>query len=86
MTATQALRKEVKKYVDKADDKSLRIVKAILKKEQEVQEEEDMGDEDWDDLPKEFQILLEEAIKETDEGGGMLHEEVVAKYPQWFRK
>jgi hypothetical protein len=34
MTATQVLRKEVKKYVDKADDKSLRIVKAILEKEQ----------------------------------------------------
>jgi hypothetical protein len=81
MTATEALRKEVKKYIDKADDKSLRIVKAILEIEQEYEEEED-----WDDLPKEFQILLEEAIKETDAGGGMLHEEVVAKYPQWFRK
>jgi len=84
MTATEALRKEVKQYIDQADDRSLRIVKAILKKEQE--EEEDIEDEDWDKLPREFQILLEEAIKETDAGGGMLYEEVVAKYPQWFGK
>lgn len=32
MTTTQALRKQVKKYVDKADEKSLRKVNAILEK------------------------------------------------------
>ena len=31
MAETEALRKQVKKYIDKADEKSLRMVQAILK-------------------------------------------------------
>jgi len=86
MTATEALRKEAKKYIDEADDKSLRIVKAILKKERQEEEDTENGEVDWDDLPEELQMRIDRAIKQTDEGGGTLHEEVVAKYPQWFRK
>lgn len=88
MTATEVLRQEVKQYIDRADDKSLRIVKAIL----EIEQEEDEGDiedgeVDWDELPEELQIMIDRAIKQADEGGGMPHEEVVAKYySQWFRK
>ena len=87
MTVTEALRKEVKKYVDKADDKSLRIVKAILEKEQQEEEDTENGEVYWDDLPEELQMRIDRAIKQADEGGGMPHEEVVAKYyGQWFRK
>jgi hypothetical protein len=38
MTAIQALRNEVKQYVDKADDKALRMVKAIVEIKQEGNE------------------------------------------------
>lgn len=69
MTATEVLRKEVKQYIDRADDKSLRIVKAILEIEQEEDEDEDtLGEEKWDDLPKELQLLIDRAIEEGDEG------------------
>lgn len=46
MTTTDALRKQVKKYVEKADEKSLRIVHAIL----EIEE----GHDFWDELPSYF--------------------------------
>jgi hypothetical protein len=57
MKATEVLREEVKLYIDKADDKSLRFMKAILEIEQ-VEDDEDMEYEDWDDLPKELRALI----------------------------
>lgn len=43
MTTNEALRKQVKKYVDKADEKTLRGVNAIL----EIDQQSDF----WDELP-----------------------------------
>jgi hypothetical protein len=38
-------------------------------------------------LPEELQMRIDRAIKQADEGGGMPHEEVAAKYySKWFRK
>jgi len=85
MTATEILRKEVKQYIDKADDKSLRMVKAMLKVEQE-EDMDSLEEESWDDLPKELQLLIENGIKEGEEGKVIPYEEVKKKYGQWFRK
>lgn len=85
MTATEVLRKEVKQYIDEADDKSLRIVKAILKIELEDKDTEE--DEDWwDELPEELQALIETGLKESEQGGGIPHEEIVKIYSKWFKK
>ncbi len=88
MTAREVLREEVKQYIEQADDKSLRIVKAIL--EIELEEETDDngdGEVDWDELPEELKTRIDRAIKQGNEGGGMPHEDVVAKYyGKWFRK
>lgn len=78
MTATQALRKEVKKYIDKADDKSLRIVRAILEIEQEV--------DIWDKLPDHVKADVEEAKLESKRGEGFSTEEVMKKYEKWLTK
>ncbi len=85
MTATQILRKEVKKYIDKADDKSLRIVKAILEIEQE-EDEANMEPENFDDLPEELRLSIDLGLKDADEGNVISHEEMKKKYSQWFRK
>jgi hypothetical protein len=85
MTATEALREEVKKYIDNADDKSLRMVKAILEIEQE-EDESSLEPENWDDLPKELQLIIDQGIKEGDEGNVMSYEQVKEKYSEWFRK
>ena len=79
MTATEVLRKKVKQYIDKADDKSLRRVQAILEVDQE---ETDW----WDELPHEVQASLERALKESEEGKGIPHAQMVEKYSKWFKK
>jgi len=88
MTATQMLREEVKKYVDKADDKVLRMVKAILEIEQEEEDEDEanMESENWDDLPQALRESIDKGIKEADEGKGIPHEQVMEMYSQWFKK
>ena len=77
MTTTEALHKEVLELVDKADDKSLRIVKAILKIEQEEEVEE--GDW-WDELPVQVQNMIDKSIKDGDDGKGISHEEMMEKH------
>jgi hypothetical protein len=79
MTATEVLRKQIKQSIDKADDRSLRRIQAILEVDQEEEEW-------WDDLPREIQASLERALKESEEGKGISHEQMLAKYSQWFKK
>jgi len=88
MSATEVLREDVKELIDHAGDELLRKVKAMLEVEiEEDLDEKNMEEENWDDLPEELQAMIDRGIKQADEGGGMPHEEVVAKYyPQWFTK
>ena len=79
MTATELLRKQVKQSIDKADGRSLRRIQAILEVDQE---EEDW----WDELPREVKASLEKALKESEEGKGIPHEQMLEKYSKWFKK
>ncbi len=68
MTTTEALRKQVKKYVDKADENSLRRVNAILEIDQS-------SNEWWKD--KEFVAELDrryEAMESGEDKGVTLKE------------
>lgn len=78
MTETEILREQVKQYVEHADNKSLRIVQAIL----EIEQEEDW----WEELPAEVQQMLEAAIKEGDEGKGISNDQMMEKHSKWFKK
>ena len=78
MTTTDALRKQVQKYVALADEKSLRIVQAIL----EIEQENDW----WDNMPDNVRKSVEIAIKESDEGQTLPHDEVMKMYKQWLKK
>ncbi|MES2702681.1 MAG: hypothetical protein V4649_08590 [Bacteroidota bacterium] len=77
MVATEALRKQVKKQIDKADDKSLRLIQAILEIEQE-----DL----WDTLPDNVKADVQEAKKQSARGEGRPHDEVFKKYDKWRTK
>ena len=90
MTTTDVLREEVRQYIDIADDKSLRMVKALLQielEEDDTEEDEaNMEEENWDDLPKELKLMIDKGIKEANEGKGTPHEQVMEKYSKWFKK
>ncbi len=72
MNSTTNIRKEVNQYLDIADDRILKIVHNILK----TDAEEDF----WDELPHSVQKYIQTAIKQSVEGKGKSHKEVMAKY------
>ena len=78
MTMTEALRMQVKHYIDLADEKSLKMVKAML----EVDQEDDF----WDSLPDEVKADVEEAERQSKRGEGTPHAEVFKKYEKWLTK
>lgn len=78
MTMTEALRMQVQHYVEIADEKSLRRVKAML----EVDQEDDF----WDALPDEVKADVEEAILQSERGEGRPHAEVFKQYEKWLTK
>jgi predicted transcriptional regulator len=78
MSNTSVLRKEVKKYVDKADDRTLKIVHAMLEAEQDY--------DNWDELPAPLKASISRGLKQADKGEVIPHEEVVKKYKKWFTK
>jgi hypothetical protein len=78
MSAVKQMRNEVKKYIDSADEKVVKMVHAML----EVDAEADW----WDAMPDNVKADVETAIKQADKGELISHEEVKKRYPQWFSK
>jgi hypothetical protein len=72
MPTTANVRNEVNQYLDIADERILKIVHNILK----TDAEEDFSDE----LPIDVQENIQTAIRQSDEGKGKSHKEVMAKY------
>ncbi len=79
MTATEALRKQVKKQIDTADETSLRRVNAILEIDKQQKDF-------WDELPKHVKDDVEEALLQSERGEGLPHEKVTKKYDKWRTK
>lgn len=78
MDTVNQMRKEVKKYIDTADEKVVKMVHAML----EVDADADW----WDSMPEEVKADIEIAISQADKGEVLSHAEVKKKYPQWFTK
>lgn len=78
MTVKEALREEVRKYIDNADEKSLRIVRAIL----EIEQEEDW----WDTMPEDVQQSVKQSLKEAKQNKTIPHEQVIKEHKKWFKK
>ena len=76
MSAVKQMRQEVKKYIDNADEITVKMVYAML----EAKEEKDW----WDQLPADVKVEIDLALKELDKGKGIPHETVLKKYRKWF--
>jgi len=72
------LKKEVKKYIDHADDRMLKAVRAMLQSDQE-------GDW-WNIISEEEREAIETGLKEMKEGKTIPHDEVMKKYSKWLTK
>ena len=78
MEQVKDLRKEVIDYLETADEKTVRMIHAML----EVDAEEDW----WDEMPDSVRTDVEAAMQESERGEGISHEEVKKTYSQWFAK
>ena len=78
MDAVKKMRRDVKKYIDTADEKVVKMVHAML----EVDADADW----WDTIPKELKNDIEIALRQADKGDDLSHEEVKKRHPQWFTK
>ncbi len=78
MQQTDLLRKQVKKYIDEAEDKTVQMVYALLEAEQQY--------DFWDELPEGVKADIDEAIRQADAGELIPHEEVMKKYQKWLTK
>ena len=76
MTATEKLRNNVKKKIDCADARSLKIVSAMLDAETEY--------DWWDDLSDAARSSIEQGLKDAEEGKLTPHKEVMKKYKKWL--
>ena len=72
MPLTVNIREKVQHYLENADDRMLKIVHAIL--------EADSQEDFWDELPIAVQDNIHIAIKQSEEGMGKSHNQVMSKY------
>jgi Mg/Co/Ni transporter MgtE len=72
MNNVSTLRKDVKKYIETADDRVVKMVHAMLEADNKI----DL----WDELPTAVQKDLKEAMKQSAQGKGKPHKEVMKKW------
>jgi hypothetical protein len=78
MDSMPTLRKAVKKYIETADERVVKMVHAML--------EADSKTEFWDELPATVQADVHAAIEQADKGAGKAHQTVMRKYKKWTTK
>ena len=76
MNEVATLRKDVKRYIETADDRVVKMVHAMLQADNKI----DL----WDELPTAVQKDVKEAIKQSVKGKP--HLVVMKKYEKWLTK
>ena len=78
MNSVASLRKDVKKYIETADGRVVKMVHAML--------EADKQTDFWDELPTSVKADVKTALKQSEHGKGKPHREVMKKYKKWNTK
>ena len=78
MPGSSVLKKQVKKFVENASDKDLKIIYNLF----EINRKDDW----WTEISKEQQQAIIEALAEADKGKVIPHSEMVKKYRKWLKK
>ncbi len=78
MDSLDLMREEVKKYIETADEKVVKMMHAML----EVNADEDW----WDTMPDNVKADVEAALSEADKGELIPHEEIKKRYQKWLAK
>lgn len=72
------MRNEVKKYIDTADEKVVKMMHAML--------EIDADNNWWETMPDKVKTDVEAAIHESETGKLTPHEEIQKRYKKWLAR
>ena len=78
MDSIKILRQQVKKYIETADAKVVKMMHAML--------EVDADNSWWDSLPDEIRADAEAALAESEKGDLTPHSEIPKRYKKWLVK
>lgn len=78
VVALKELKKEVKKYIDEADEDTVKAMHTLLLKPKE--------DDWWDNLSDEQREGIDLGLKQMEEGKTIPHKEVMKQYSKWLSK
>jgi hypothetical protein len=78
MNVEKVMRQEVKKYIDTADVKVVKMMHAML--------EVDADNDWWDTMPDNVKADVEVALKESEDGQVIPHAEIQKRYQKWIVK
>lgn len=78
MNSVKVMRQEVKKYIDTADEKVVKMIHAML--------EVDSDAGWWDSMPDAVKADVEAALEESESGKTIPHEEIQKRYQRWLAK
>ena len=78
MNAEKIMRQQVKKYIDTADVKVVKMMHAML--------EVDADNDWWDTMPDNVKADVEEALKESAKGTVTPHATIQKRYAKWIVK
>ena len=70
------LKKKAKKYIDNADEKTIKMIYAML--------EVDAQNDWWDDLSEPAKDSIQRGIKDVESRKLTPHKEVMKKYKKWL--
>ena len=76
MDEVTILKNKAKKYLDNADEKTVKMIYAML--------EVDAQNDWWDDLPGPAEDSIQRALKDIENGKVMPNKEVTRKYTKWL--
>ena len=74
----KTIRKEVKEYINHADDRMVRAIHAML--------EADQAGDWWDEFSDAQKASIERGLKDMEEGNTIPHEEMVKLYSKLLSK
>jgi len=74
----KTIRKEVKEYINHADDRMVRAIHAML--------EADQAGDWWDQISAGHKASIERGLKDMEQGNTIPHEEMVKFYSKWLTK
>jgi hypothetical protein len=78
LNTVKAMRQEVKKYIETADAKMVKMMHAML--------EVDADNGWWDSLPDEIKSDVDVALAESENGEVAAHAEIKKRYKKWVVK